>query len=281
MKFIYLDTSRIINLARRKNDKYWIDIDNLLHDGNHVLVLSSLHVYEFSRGSMEKDTTACYLDTLPLIRWAIPPWYIWQAEVKGTLDYILTKNRNSINITHNSFFAMCANVNAKYKNLRYSLKQPKTITELLYSFKEDGMYKELDVVPNFGVKVVKDTKENARIWRNWKAVLRQRIHDYWPKTTEHGLQTVFDNSYAERMLAISDEFLPSLTFTTKLERIKFSNNESVEPNDFLDELHASYAPYCDVIMHDMKTCRRALQTGSAYAYKFVAKQEDLLRTLIK
>ena len=279
MKYLYLDKSALIDLAKFRTEKYWFDIDNLLRDGNHTLFLSTTHMYEFSKGRKENDYTATYLDELPCIKWIIPPWYMWTEEVKGGLNYCLKGMRSSFRFHYDLFFEMYIIVNRKYKNLKYYIGQPITPGKVIDFFKKEKIYKETEEVAKHCTKMVRKIREESLIWKSWKIALRMQIRDFWPIETEAKLKIKQDDSFLDRMIKVSDFCMPSLVFLTKLRREKYSTKEHVEPNDFIDEFHASYAPYCDVLMHDKRACRRIRQTDSEYVKKFAAEPEELLRIL--
>lgn len=278
MKNLYLDTSAIINLAR--NTKEWQNVDDILHDGRHALSLSTTHLLEFSKGRKTNDYTAIYLDTLPHVNWVIPPWLIWKEEVGNALNYILSGKTISFNYIYDTLFSMLIRTNNKYKKLEHYIGQPIRTSDSIDFFKQDDLFKENEQVCIYSAERVKDIRENAIIWKNLEMVLARKIRDYWPNTTQSGLKIPFVKSYLEKILKCADICLPSLVFTTQLERIKYSKKEHIEPNDFIDEFHSSYAPYFDaLIMHDRSACKRIEMTGSVYAKKVAYNPNDLIKML--
>lgn len=277
MKHIYLDTSRIRDLANNRDVKYWKDIDDVLRAGDCSLVLSDWHLLEFSRGSITKDATVGYLDTLPSPsrKWAIQSYNMWKREVAAALDFVLTnKNLCAIQIFQDSFIDT---LHPKQKRkLQYNL-QPFSIVRLLEVCKKFKMSLTLDQRMQKDINMIKKLKENAAVWRNWRAVLYSHIRAYWPTQTKAGLIIKPIKSQITTMVEMAEKILPSLTFAVRLQRVKFSSSEGVERNDLYDEYHACYAPYCDVIMHDEDTCRRVKKTGSTYASKFASTPAEFLK----
>jgi len=279
MRYIYLDTSAIVNLGKFKTENPWNKIDNLLRNGKYTLLLSTTHMYEFSKGRKEKDYTAIYLDTLPYIKWVIPPWYIWKEEVKNALNYCINSTKYQFPVFYDLFFTMYTTVNKKHKKLKYYIGQPTTAGQTIDFFKKGEIYKETEEVAEHCTKMVRKIREKALIWQSWKIALRMQIRDFWPTETAADLRITRNDSFLDEMMKVSDFCMPSLFFITQLRRIKWSNKEPIEPNDFIDEFHASYAPYCDAIMHDKATCRRATQTNSEFARKFTNKPEELVKII--
>lgn len=274
MKHIYLDTSRIRDLANNRDTKYWKDIDDLLRAGDCSLVLSDWHLLEFSRGCITKDATAEYLDTLPL-KWAIQSYNMWRRKVTAALDFVLTnKNLCAIQIFHDSFIDTLHP--EQKRKLQYDL-QPFSIVRLLDVCKKSKMSLTFDQRMQKDIKMIKKLKENAAVWRDWRAVLYSHIRAYWPTQTKAGLRIIPIRSQITTMVKMAEKVLPSLTFAVKLQKVKFSSSEGVERNDLYDEYHACYAPYCDVIMHDEDTCRRVEKTGSTYASKFASTPAEFLK----
>ncbi|MCK4250417.1 hypothetical protein KAX97_03165 [candidate division WOR-3 bacterium] len=282
MKIVYLDTSAIVDLAKFTKKRYWKKLDDLLRDGNHTLVMSTTHLYEFAKGRKENDYTAMYLDTLlPYIQWIIPPWYIWEEEVKGALYYHNTGGRHEFRRLYDLFFTMYTTVNRKYRRLKYDLRQPTSVAETIEFFKKDKVYLETQEVAEYSAKMVKRIREKAVIWQSWRSTLRFHIRDCWPQETVTGLKIPFEHAFLDGLLGVADLCMPSLVFATKLHRVKYNSSERVEPNDFIDEFHASFVPYCDSIMHDKTTCRRARQTGSEFGARFTSEPEELLEILAR
>lgn len=277
MKHVYLDTSRIRYLAHNRNAAFWNDIDCLLRSGNYSLVLSYWHLFEFSRGSLTGDVTAEYLDTLPSIKWAIQNYDMWREEVAAALELILTnKEDNDIQVFKDSFIDILKA--DEKRRLQYDLQQF-TIVRLLEVCKRTRMSAPFDQKLQQDINMIMRLKEDAAVWRDWRTVLRSHIRAYWPEQTRAGLNIEPDDDLIAAVAEAAEDSVPSLTFATQLQRIKFDSSESVEPNDLYDEYHAAYAPYCNAIMHDEDTCRRVEETGSPYASRFASIAREFLRSL--
>lgn len=279
MKYLYLDTCALINLAKFKTEKYWFDIDHLLRDGNHTLFLSTTHMYEFSKGRKENDYTAFYLGGLPCVKWIIPPWFIWREEVKGGFNYCLTGRKSEFRLSYDLFFEMYSTINKKYKGLKYYVGQPITPSQVIEFFKHGKIYEETEEVARYCTTIVRKIREESLIWKSWKIALRIQIRGFWPVETEAKLKIKQDDNYLDSMIKVSNLCMPSLTFITELQRIKFGKKERVEANDFIDEFHASYVPYCDALMHDKRACGRVRQMDSEYVVRFAAEPRELLQIL--
>lgn len=249
-----------------------------------------MHLFEFSaRKPDASDPIAEYLDSLDNIVWMPEPYFVFREEVKSAVDALMYDKAGEVNIVFQSFMDMLVafkheqldrnipNVVTMY-DFKYDLSQPKTMAEIIESLIKlrffENFRKELDKAAGVFTK----RNKNAAIWQDTNAVLQLSIKDYMPSITSTGDRVPQDDDFLGQLLSIAATSMPSLKFTTEMQRTKFGGM-NVTANDLMDEYHASYTPYCKAAMLDKGTCARAQMTKSAFASRIVARPQELLAIL--
>lgn len=290
MKYLYLDTSRLRELANNYNNKPWDTINQLLKSNKYVLMLSLTHLFEFSSRKLNaKDPTANYLDSLGNIQWLSDPYRVFKEECRNAVNYLVSGKKYSLNIFFDSF----ADLLIDFQNEQISKKIPNVL--IIHGFKYDlttprkipliiDFLINIKLFDNFKQQMQKETNfvsqigKTSALWKNPNYVLRLRIKDHIPERDANNDLVPKDNAFLDKLVSIADNFIPSLKFTNSLERLQFGGMK-MKVSDFMDGFHASYTPYCDAVMLDKGTCERARQTKSIYAKRIVSSPQDLLKII--
>ncbi|MCK4251152.1 hypothetical protein KAX97_06875 [candidate division WOR-3 bacterium] len=290
MKYLYLDTSRLRDLANNCNNKPWDAINQLLRSKKYILVLSLMHLFEFSsRKLSNQDPTANYLDSLDIVKWLPEPYYIFKEECRNAVNYLMCGSKGDLNFFFDSFADLLIvfqdeRIGNEIPNVltihgfKYELSTPRTIPQIIDFLIKIKFYDKFKLQLEKDADFVTQMNKDAALWKNPDNVLKLHIKDYMPERNEAGDVVSKDDSFLDKLLSIADSFMPSLKFANFLERIKFGGMK-VEANDFIDEYHASYTPYCDTVMLDKGTCGRVQQTKSIYVKRIVSEPQDLLKII--
>jgi hypothetical protein len=289
MKLVYLDTSQLRNLADGLDDSEWAIIDTSLKNRSIKLIISFFHLYDFTqKQNIVKDTIVEYLDSLDDLLWAVSPYDIFVSEVSSAIGFLENRTVRRVDPFFNDRNAMLKSIwlerLEKEKKVPdaatvfadfYDIRGPHTMSAFINLCIERDVFRDLRNEFINSTDMIAKMNKNSAIWGNPEAVLEGHLLAYSPPEYREILQN--DRRLFERLFGLYDDFMPSLKFSTLLERVKFGNiGMKIEANDLVDEYHASYAPYCDIMMHDGPLCARALQTHSFHAQKCVSQPSEFL-----
>jgi len=292
MKLVYLDTSKLRNLADGLGDSEWASIDTLIKNHSIKLIISFFHLYDFTqKQNIVKDAIVEYLDTLDEFLWATSPYDIFVREVECALAFLEDERKLSVVPFFDNRNAMLKHVwleklekEKKVPDVTtvfadfYDIRGPHSMSAFIDLCIKHNAFLPMKNEFSESVEIIERMNRNAAIWLNPDAVLKSHLLAYAPENKRNLLD---DESFVEQLFGLYDDFMPSLQFSTLLERIKYGNvGMTIEANDLIDEYHASYAPYCDIVMHDGPLCARATQTHSPHATKCVSQPSDFL-TLVE
>lgn len=296
MKYLYLDSSRLRELANNSVNITWAPVDSVIRFNEHMLVLSLVHLFDLSYGRLSNNNRiAAYLDSLKNIKWVPFPYDIFKKETHDAAYYLLEGKKESTSIFFDTFRNLVTY--RKYYQLKKNIK----ITNVLMTL--ESMYDSLrrnairDIInrcirnhifDNFRRQLKSNTNKifqinkNTEILTNTDNVLRRHIETYLPEKLKSGTLIPKNVTFLGRLIDLVDEFMPSLKFTTDLLLMNFRLKDTVvEENDFIDDFHASFAPYCDAILLAEGLCDRAKQINSGCASKIVSKPRELLDIIEK
>lgn len=294
MKNLYLDTSRLRNLANDYKSEIWAPVDAFLRADRGILIISLAHFYDFTtRVAGIEDATATYLDSLNNLKWVPFPYDVFREELRVATEFALEGVTNSMTLFFDSFNDLLRY--SEYKQLEknriipnvlissaslYDIHQPRTTSELIEYCAKYKVFDAFKKQLKTDATKITQWNKNTAIWQNPKMVLRSYVEAYLPKRTKHGKYVPKNAGFVDKLLDIAEKFMPSLVFTTALQRVKYGyENMLVEANDLVDEFHASFTPYCDVVLLDRGTCSRIKQTTFSYQNKVAEDPRDLFRIL--
>jgi hypothetical protein len=234
-----------------------------------------------------------YLNSLGIIKWVSFPYNVFEQETQDAAYYLLEGRLGKTTIMFDTFKDLI-----KYYHV-HSLKNTGLVKHILMFFEGvSDVFRSHTMVEcieyctkyntfeRFKDQVKTDTLYVNHMQRktdglmNIRNALKRRIETYLPKTIHTNKSMLRDTSLLDRLIDLSDEFMPSLKFTTLLQEGNYRpGHRRVGTNDVVNELHASFVPYCDIMLHHGELCARAKQTDSMYAKKMVSNSKDLLNII--
>jgi|GEM_PF-4568610 len=277
---VYLDTSKLRNLASKsKLDNDWKLLDKFIREKPCSIIISELHAIEFASGDLQNDKTLQYLSELPVLKWVIDPIRLHKREVEIALNFLLSGNKSKkIELFYDSLLDSLGKIVPT--DIKYSLSQPKNIIEEINIYKKQRLDLEIKNALAQSAQKICEKRNDTRIWHNPNKVLQCAIFDYLPDNTASGFTVPKSEDMAHQLMKLPSDWIPSLRFINKLQRIKFGfKNMNITVNDLIDEYHACYTPYCDVVMHDKGLCSRARHTKFEFANRITATPKEIFSIL--
>ena len=272
LRVAYLDTHHISRLARFPSEVDCLAITELLSGGTVHLAMTWIHLQELSAPTFgSRRAVGKLLDSVP-IAWAPAPDQIFDWEVRAAIRYAMTRERIDVSPFSESF------VHAFGAPLEADIP----IAEMLEAMAErPDLRRHFQEAADYGAQMDARFKKTAAVVRNPEEPILAHIRDLNARATPSGV-------LLERMLTPEEVFeavgglaaFPALNVGHSLARTRLQDEGfPSESNDVMDEWHACYAPYTDVIALDRRTAARFQMTHLPEASKVTAKLQDVPRIL--
>lgn len=247
MPVVYLDTNHISTIVRSNSAKM-PELVDVLWQGKAALAFSVWHMVELSDPGFRSFDGVCrFLDSLP-IAWAVVPPIVWDMEVEAAL----AKVRGDAPVPITVFYDNPAQA-LRYPNLGRGL--PSTALEAL---RESPHLREMllnqagenaadfDVVKTGAVAVKRPHEPVLALIRDYQLARPNN-----PAVTPEKVLSAVGG-----LAGFPSYHLSQALNLTRLKDLRYVT----ERNDILDEWHAAYAPYVDVMVLDRRTVGRVAST---------------------
>jgi len=227
-----------------------------------------LHIQELSAPTFRsRDAVGELLDGLQ-IAWAPSPDAVFELEVKWAIERAITGQAKPRQVFSASFEqALGAPPEANIP-----------VSEMLEAMSEHSKLRShLQELATYGALADSHFKRSAAVVRAPDEPILAHIRELNVTTTPAGLtlpQTLSPQEILERVGGRAG--LPAHNVSHSLARIRLGDEQFVTTeNDVIDELHATYAPYCVAMVLDRGTVARFRATRLPEAARVVHKLSDL------
>jgi len=268
---IYLDTNHVSALVRAPSSAAGRVIRSRIERGEVAVGLSIMHVVELSAPDFKsRKSVGQFLNSIDT-RWAINPPTLQRREVEAAVSRYL-----GVPVTIRAFFQ---HMHQAWDDFPFEAEVSVETALEVISGRPDLRGMLLDHSRRSARTDV--LKRHAYIVRNRKGSMQLLMREYFPARTPSGLPLRGVVSVDDVLQVLPPwDGLPACSLHEALAYLRF-NDEGyrTEPNDLIDEWHAFYGPYVDVLAVDRRTCGRIQATRHPVAGRTVHSLAGLLDLL--
>ena len=269
---VYLDVNHLSRLARSPNDPTCVEFLNLLVGTRSQIGLSFFHIHEISNPKfVSRPTVGALLDKLPVL-WAPFLDEVFDREIEWAFDYALTDQIVVRTVFNRSFL----HVFGAPENADIPVSQ---------MIEETSMAPELRTfiidAAEHGRKLDETMKRQAAAIRDPNLPILERIRREPLTRTRGGLDLVVPYQPEELLHRVGGlEAFPSYCISQGLTVLRLNDERyKTERNDLLDEWHACYTPYVDLMLLDKKTVARYRNAKLPYQDRVYSRLEDAVQQM--